>query len=451
MRRRLLQVVVPMTCVLAMSIAIPLAYYVAGSSSRGLFVARSNDADAFVDAAERPLRTSDARSLVAFAQRYDELFDTHAIVVDVDRRVIASSRSGVDLTGIPMRQALDRALNGLPPAEPAPIWPWTRADRAIARPVINDGRVLGAVLLVVSTEPTRQRVTRDLALLVIGVLGGLGALIAGVVQPLSRWVLRPVADLDDATQRIAGGALDTQVPASGRAPELRQLAGSFNAMARSLDAARKREHEFVADASHQLRSPLTSARINVERIADESPVAHAALLDLRRLGDVVDRLARLSYLDDAATRRHPADAVDLAERIRPRLEAWQSVYTAEGLRLQVGPMSPGRVPADLQTDDILDVLLDNAAKYGKPPVVVSVLVDADDVILQVLDHGRSLGDQDLARLGQRFWRSPNHQATAGTGLGLAIVKAEADRAGGRLAAHHDADGRLIVEVRLPKA
>ena len=100
-------------------------------------------------------------------------------------------------------------------------------------------------------------------------------------------------------------------------------------------------------------------------------------------------------------------------------------------------------------DDILDVLLDNASKYGAPPVEVSVTRDGTEVVMSVRDHGLGLGSRDLKKVGERFWRSAHHREMPGTGLGLAIVRSEAARVGGRVVARPPIGGGLVIEVRVP--
>jgi signal transduction histidine kinase len=439
-----------MVVVLAVVAAVPLANYIATSASRTLFLSRSNDADWFATMAESPLQSGDIANLRELAVRYQELYNTPVFVVDVDRRVVATSRSGVDVDEPDLTLALDSTLAGRLPAEPPALWPWRTGEMVVARPVVNNGRVLGAAVLRVPTEKARDQVQRGLLLLLGGLLISIGAIVAGIVRPITRWVLRPLKDLDNATHQITRGALDTRVSTDGRAPELRRLGDSFNSMALSLHQARQREREFVADASHQLRTPLTSARIHIEGLSRLSPTARFALSDIDRLGRIVQRLSRLAGSDrpgmDAEGNEEP---LDLAQAVKERLVGWKAVYAADDLELVIGQMVPGGVAPELEVDDILDVLLDNASKYGAPPVEVTVTRDGTEVVLSIRDHGLGLGSRDLKKVGERFWRSAHHREMPGTGLGLAIVRSEAARVGGRVVARPPIGGGLVIEVRVP--
>ncbi|HET6293787.1 MAG TPA: HAMP domain-containing sensor histidine kinase [Kribbella sp.] len=438
-----------MVVILAIIAAVPLANYIATSASRTLFLSRSNDADWFATMAESPLQSGDIASLRELAVRYHELYNTPVFVVDVDRRVIATSRSGVDVKEPELKIALDSTLAGRLPSEPPALFPWRTGEMVVARPVVNNGRVLGAAVLRVPTERSRADVERGLWLLLGGLLISIGAVVIGIVRPVTRWVLRPLNDLDNATHQVTRGALDTRVSTDGRAPELRRLGDSFNSMALSLHQARQREREFVADASHQLRTPLTSARIHIEGLSRLSPTARFALSDIDRLGRIVQRLSRLAGSDRPGDADGNEPPLDLAQAVKERLVGWKAVYSADDLELIIGEMVPGGVAPELEVDDILDVLLDNASKYGAPPVEVSVLRDGTEVVLSVRDHGLGLGSRDLKKVGERFWRSAHHREMPGTGLGLAIVRSEAARVGGRVVARPPIGGGLVIEVRVP--
>jgi len=450
LRRRLLQSLVPMVIALAIVAVVPLANYIATSASRTLFLSRSNDADWFAAMAESPLQTGDIANLRELTVRYQELYNTPVFVVDVDSRVVATSVSGVNVKEPDIEAALHSTLAGRLPAEPPALWPWRSGEMIVARPVVNNGSVLGAAVLRVPTEKSRDTVQSGLLLLLGGLLISIGAIIIGIVRPITRWVLRPLKDLDNATHQITRGALDTRVSTDGRAPELRRLGDSFNSMALSLHQARQREREFVADASHQLRTPLTSARIHIEGLSRLSPTARFALSDIDRLGRIVQRLSRLAGSDrPGADVEGNEEPLDLAQAVKERLVGWKAVYAADDLELITGEMVPGGVAPELEVDDILDVLLDNASKYGAPPVEVSVTRDGTEVVMSVRDHGLGLGSRDLKKVGERFWRSAHHREMPGTGLGLAIVRSEAARVGGRVVARPPIGGGLVIEVRVP--
>ncbi len=147
-----------MVVILAIVATVPLANFIATSASRTLFLSRSNDADWFATMAEAPLQSGDIANLREMAVRYHELYNTPVFVVDVDNQVVATSRSGVDADAAGYRR---RALAAPWPAGCPPSRRRCGRGRAgemvVARPVVNNGRVLGAAVLRVPTEQPARR------------------------------------------------------------------------------------------------------------------------------------------------------------------------------------------------------------------------------------------------------------------------------------------------------
>ena len=146
-------------------------------------------------------------------------------------------------------------------------------------------------------------------------------------------------------------------------------------------------------------------------------------------------------------------AVDVEQAVTDRVADWRVVAASKGVQLEREHAADGcRVlvpPRGLET--VLDALLDNALKFSPHDTVVEVHVraDGDEVELTVRDHGPGLGEDELERATDRFWRSPAHQKITGSGLGLAIVRRVADRSGGSMELSLPDGGGLAVAVRLP--
>jgi K+-sensing histidine kinase KdpD len=128
---------------------------------------------------------------------------------------------------------------------------------------------------------------------------------------------------------------------------------------------------------------------------------------------------------------------------------WQPVFT--DLRVDATGAAPARATEGL-VDLVLDALLDNAAKFAPDAAVdVQVATTADEIVLRVRDHGSGLAADDVAKVGDRFFRGREHQNVAGTGLGLAIVRARVRDVGGRVDVGLAPDGGLVVSVALVRA
>jgi signal transduction histidine kinase len=285
---------------------------------------------------------------------------------------------------------------------------------------------------------------------------GVGVLLfafALAALPLTRWVLRPVRDLGIAAERLAAGQLEARAPEDEGPPELRGLAAVFNRMATSLTAALARERAFVADASHQLRNPLGTLRLRVEGLGRHLDTAGGrdlalALEETDRFGVIVDGLLRLAHAEAAIPERIDFDVAGL---VRHRVEAWQPYLEAEGVppRVDIRPARARAAPDAVE--HALDVLLDNARKFASgAPVDVTVAEAGGMVRVLVRDHGPGLPAGELARAGERFWRSPRHQNVDGTGLGLAVARALVEGGGGELRLTAANPG-LAAALRLPLA
>ncbi len=236
-------------------------------------------------------------------------------------------------------------------------------------------------------------------------------------------------------------------------------------MAQRLDAVLSDQRRFVADASHQLRTPLTALRLRLENLqsdlaaddrgdTDGDPDAHAvealerAIGETERLTELVSNLLHLARADD-----QPATSiVDLGALVRDRVDTWTASADERGveLRHRSGDRSilvrciPGAI------EQILDNLLDNALAVAPPGSSIDVEIGriaAGSVELRVLDHGPGLDDAAKIDAMRRFWRGDTSRP--GTGLGLAIVDTLASSSGGRVVLADTVGGGLTVIVELP--
>lgn len=453
MRSRLLVIVLSLLALVLLGLGVPLARSIAGAAQQDLFLDRQGDTLRFAAIAQQPLvadRPEEHVSLQAELARYDQLYGRYGVeaaVVDADGRVVVSSRGTFDVDQPGVRERVAVALAGRP-SDPYPLlMPWDDRPMVLAEPVVVDGRPSGAAVTVSSTAHLRQRVLIWwLVLLALGlVVLGVGAALFAV--PVVRWILRPVRQLDLAAEQAAIGVTRGQLPEpvgvrSGPV-ELRRLTESFDRMARAVGEAMAAQRIFVADASHQLRNPLTALRLRLHNldghVADEAQTHYVSALDeVERLGTVLDGLLALARAEGGVGTTEP---VDVDAVVEDRLEAWAVLAEDRDVRLRregvrgLAVLAPHGV-----LDTVLDAVLDNALKFTAPgtDVVVSVtpVVETPSgkpaVEVAVRDHGPGLAPEELSRATGRFWRSPAHQNIPGSGLGLAIVRALLERSGGEL-------------------
>jgi two-component system, OmpR family, sensor histidine kinase MprB len=288
-----------------------------------------------------------------------------------------------------------------------------------------------------------------LAFLALAVSGVAVAVL--LVWWVSRRALTPVARLTSTAVEIARTRDLTHRIAETRRDELGQLAAAFNQMLDALQASIGAQRQLVADAGHELRTPLASLRTNVEVLHDVDrlpPEARREVIDgivrqLEELTGLVGDVVELARGDEPATQfeevsldRLVSHAVQRARRHWPDLR-FQLVATPILVRA-----APGRL------DRAVANLLDNAAKFSPPGAVVEVALFADGRLV-VRDHGPGVPPEALPHVFDRFYRADVARALPGSGLGLAIVKQVVDRHGGTVAIDNAPDGGAVATLALP--
>jgi two-component system sensor histidine kinase MprB len=296
-------------------------------------------------------------------------------------------------------------------------------------------------------------------ILVVLVLGGvalaalLGRLVAGAaVQPLKRLTeaAEHVAVTRDLSRRIEPVGDD----------EIGRLAGSFNAMldalersVSALDASVHAQRQLVADASHELRTPVTSLRTNIEILQQQS-----AGMDSEEqrglLADVVEQIEELTLvindLIDLARgeeQREDSEELRLDLLVEEVVERARRHAPATPLIVELEPTLVTGVPARLGR--AVSNLIDNAVKYSPPGAPVEIALHGTQ--LTVRDHGPGISGEDLPHIFDRFYRGAEARGRPGSGLGLAIVRQVAAQQGGAVASESAPGGGTLMRLRLPYA
>ncbi len=280
--------------------------------------------------------------------------------------------------------------------------------------------------------------------------GGIGwitlALLLGLVvlaYAYVRRLLRPLDDIRDGAQRFGRGAFDQPIPLRSR-DELGELAERINTMAHDIEGMLDAKRGLLLALSHELRSPLTRARLNAELLPDtpEGGGERAALLrDLGEMRDLISDLLESERLASphAALQREP---VDLAALVR---ETVAEMPGADAVELDVTPGLPLLALDRTRVRLLLRNLLDNALRYSagaaRPP---SVRLQPQDggVLLDVRDFGPGVDEAQLARLTEPFYRtdSARQRATGGVGLGMYLCRLVAQAHGTQLELRHAGPG-----------
>ncbi|MFI6013786.1 sensor histidine kinase [Streptomyces sp. NPDC051243] len=458
MRTRLLPLLIVLMAAVLLALGVPLAVSLASAQQQKVVVDRIDDT-AYFAAITRPAadRTTGSRDELRILSRELESYhEVYGIRVGVFLPDATSLTKGPTTWSMPrtgeVHDAFKESLLSRRSHDPKQVWPWQQGRLVVASPVIRDGDV---VAVVVTDSPTGQMRSRILdGWLIIGAGLTAAMLVAvGAALRLTGWVLRPVRVLDTTTHAIASGRLKSRVAVASGPPELRRLARSFNEMADNVEDVLEQQRAFVADASHQLRNPLAALLLRIELLAFELPEGNAEIASVqaegKRLAQVLDDL-----LDLALAEHTEADLrlTDVGALTAERVAAWAPTAEAKGVRL-VGDCPPTTAWADpVALSSALDAVIDNAVKFTPRDerVEVTVASNGSASTIVVADHGPGLTDEELARVGDRFWRSGRHQNIKGSGLGLSISRALLAAGEGSISYGRNEPNGLRVTVTVPR-
>jgi two-component system, OmpR family, sensor kinase len=374
------------------------------------------------------------------------------LIVNADGIVLADS-AGIavgDRYATPSRPEIRAALDG----DPVSFLRYSDTEGreliATAVPIIDEGGsdIVGAVRVTQDAKPISDSVRRvRLGLVALGLAGVAAGLV--IAFGLSASLSRPLTRLANAAKRLGGGDLTTRAEV-GRGPrEIEELARSFDEMADRLERTVHAQRSFVANASHQLRTPLTGMKLRIEAAIDAATgeddrhELEAADHEVDRLSKIVDRL--LSISRDIEEGR-PTE-VDLADVVARALARWESRAERLGTRLLArgdGGTAQGNA---MDLDQIVDNLLDNAISYAPGEITLESGHADGRAFVAVQDHGPGIDAEDLERVTERFYRGRG-APSGGSGLGLAIARELAEKWGGTLVVASGPGEGTRVEVRL---
>ena len=381
----------------------------------------------------------------------------HVVVVDGHGNVLADS-DGAHLPGENLKNGqrleFERALACPGPTPYRGIRPSDTLGEDLlvaAAPIIDDQGecpAVGAVRVSQDIGQVQSNVNRvTFGVIIIGLTGLLAGLVIAFAMAGS--LARPLDRLAATARKLGSGDLQARAGDVKGASEIDDLARSFDEMADRLERTVQAQREFVANASHQLRTPLTGMKLRLEAAAAQSDdpdvkrQLHAADAEVDRLAETVNRLLVMAREVEAGT--SPAEPVtDLREAVAQAAERWseRAERLASTVRVDARTEAPARINAT-DLDQILDNLLDNAIAYA--PGVVDL--QAAPTFVAVRDHGPGIPEDELGRVTERFYRGRG-APSGGSGLGLAIVRDLAERWGGSVRIESPPEGGTRIEVTL---
>ena len=435
MSKRILVGYLGLVVVVLAALEVPLGVQFARNERRTLEAKVEHDATTIAsiapDTLRRPTRAR-LNTIAAIAYRYGR--DTGGRVVIVNRKgvaVIDTNGRGEGVKSFASRPEIARALRGNVAAGTRNSQTLDTRLLYVAVPVAANGRIEGAARITYPTSAVDSRVRRYW--LVLAAIAAIVVAVAVVVGfAIASFIVRPLRELEVAAEAVGDGDLTARAPEDEGPPEIRSLAAVFNETVAKLEQLLASQKEFVADASHQLRTPLTALRLRLENLArDVAPPGRAelegAVGEVERLGSLVEALLALARAD---ARSEPAGRVDVGEVARERVHAWSALAGERGLRLNAvlaDALAARTAPERLR--QVLDNLLENAVEASPEggTITVETRVALPWVELRVRDEGPGLPPEQRERAFGRFWRSRNGE---GSGLGLAIVRRLVEQDGG---------------------
>ncbi|KUM79475.1 HAMP domain-containing histidine kinase [Streptomyces sp. ISL-22] len=314
-----------------------------------------------------------------------------------------------------------------------------------------------AVRIVYSTSDMTTRLWQiwgfraALALLVLAAAAAIGAFVA-------RRITAPLRELNSMASKFSDGDLTARSPVTGP-PETQTLARTLNQGAERLDTLVASQRIFVADASHQLRTPLTALRLSLDNIADGvddefvREDVEQATAEVVRMSRLVNGLLVLARAEAKVTAAEPLPLMDI---VRERLAVWRPAADERGVTIALRGSADGR-PSVLASpgalDQVLDNVLSNALEVSPDGGTITVRVEprGEVVDVSILDEGPGMSDAEKSRAFDRFWRGQGLTGKSGSGLGLAVVKQLVTDDGGTVTLTDAPGGGLKVTISLRAA
>ncbi|MDU2065691.1 MAG: HAMP domain-containing sensor histidine kinase [Sporomusaceae bacterium] len=334
-----------------------------------------------------------------------------------------------------------------------------RGDRsillALTIPEINQPRIL---VMHASTPRVNKQADRAQPLLLYGAIAGL-LVAATFAFFISRSLTWPLANISNAARRFASGDFNARTTATGNS-EIGRLGQTFNSMAKSFAAIEQNRREFLANVTHELKTPTTSIQAMTEALLDnmvppqqERAFLTAILQASRRMDRLTNDLLDLSKLE-AGEMPAIQEVIELAGFLKNQIKLESILFQEKGVRLELDVTEGLYVLADsCRLAQVLTNLLSNARRYSPPNTLVTVAAkrQGKKVLITVVDQGKGIAEKDLPYIWDRFYRvdKARSREDGGTGLGLAITKYLVELMNGRIYAQSTLGQGSTFTIELP--
>lgn len=358
------------------------------------------------------------------ADAYARSTERQVLVVDADGVVLATNPSQrKDHSLVAVAPSVGRQI--LSGTSPANALEGTQYYGAVWLRHVSRAGMKHVVLIVTSPVTVANDHVRgewlDLALyglLMLIMAGFFGVIVSGSL-------VRPLRRIGGAVEAVGHGSLDVRVPEDTGPPEIRALARAINSTSSRLISLLESQRAFVEDASHQLRTPLTSLQLHLENLQASEELSttsdlHHVLAEMNRLSRMVDSLLALARNESKSSE---LVEIDVRQLVLERADVWRALAAEMGLELVID--APSELSA-LAVEDVFEQILDNLLSnaFDATPeggrIVIRVRANREHVEIHVVDNGRGLDETERSLALRRFWRGRENHSD-GTGLGLSIV------------------------------
>ena len=442
LRARLLGAFAYVLLLAIVSFGVPLALSLSARVNAEVRTQAQAQADLVAATAGDLLTPARQRALATLAHTAGSSVGGRVLIVDRNGRVLVDSAGPTELGASYLsRPEIRTALSGRQVQVQRASRTLGQEILATAVPIIHNGRTAGAVRVTQPIASVHQSVVR--AVLAIALIG-LVVLALGLVAAslLAGQIGRPLRRLEVVARRVASGGLSARATEEG-STEQRSLSRSFNDMTDRIVRLLSAQRDFVADASHQLRTPLTGLRLRLEEAkaltagSEASAEIQAAIAEVDRLSHTVDELLLVSR---AGERPLSGTTVSLSDLVTEAIARWRAQASARGISLIAARESdPGHAwAARADLERALDALLENAILYSPSGSTVAVATRAGRI--EVRDRGPGIPRSERELVFERFRRGSTGLAGAdGHGLGLPIARELVREWGGEITLE-DRDG-----------
>ena len=464
MKWRLLMAFTGLLAMVLLAQDVPLASYLRRVEKERQFASLERDAFILAGQSETLLANENTSSASIDLQQtitgYSKLGGARVVITDALGRVVVAT----DATDKPG----DDFLTNRPEIATALTGTATQGQREsvkaggvllyVAVPVLSGADSVGAVRITYPASVIDDRAAQKTN----GLLAVFGISLAGAALAalfMANTITSPLRRLKRTTEHVAAGDFSIRAATDEGPPEIRSLARSFNAMTEQTSRLIERQRSFAGDASHQLRTPLTALRLQLERgaaLIDIDPEGareriEAAGAETERLQRLVEGLLMIARADGSMP---AAELLDVGAIARERAEVWTPLAEERDIALVVHVL-PGLYARTVHSsiEQIVDNYIDNALNVSEPGSTITVTAQRsqDQVIVNVVDEGPGMSPEHLPRAFDRFWQAPD-AAHGGSGIGLAVVQHLATLGGASVELRNRTDrSGMVARLGLPTA